>query len=54
MKTTVLIDTLVKCFVKVTDLDPFPVGHLNTTYETAKGIDFKNQSLINSWILFSF
>lgn len=39
INTTRLMDTLVVCFEKVTDLDPFPVGYLNTTYETAIGIN---------------
>lgn len=37
VNTTRLMDTLVVCFEIVTDIDPFPVGYLNTTYENAKG-----------------
>lgn len=37
INTTRLMDTLVACFEKVIDIDPFPVGYLETTYETATG-----------------
>lgn len=31
------MDNLVQCLEKVTDIDPFPVGYLETINETATG-----------------